>query len=62
MSENVQWLTHCPPTDDNFKSRLKTATTEEINEALSILKANGEKGCVSKISTLSRELRRRKDA
>lgn len=62
MSENVQWLTHCPPTDDNFKSHLKSATTEEINEALSILKENGEKGCVSKISALSKELRRRKDA
>lgn len=62
MSENIRWLTTVPATDENFKSHLKSATTEEIKEALSILKANGEKGCVSKISAPSRELRRRKDA
>lgn len=62
MNENIQWLTTVPATDLNFKSHLKTATAEEIKEALSILKTNGEKGCVSKISALSRELRRRKDA
>lgn len=62
MNENIRWLTTVPATDLNFKSHLKTATEEEIKEALSILKTNGEKGCVSKISALSRELRRRKDA
>lgn len=62
MNENIKWLTSVPATDGNFKCHLKAATTEEIREALSILKANGEKGCVSKISALSRELRRRKDA
>lgn len=62
MNENIRWLTTVPATDGNFKCHLKTATTEEIKEALSILKANGEKGCASKISALSRELRRRKDA
>lgn len=62
MNENIRWLTSVPATDGNFKCHLKAATTEEIKEALSILKANGEKGCVSKISALSRELRRRKDA
>lgn len=62
MSENIRWLTTVPATDGNFKSHLKSATTEEIKEALYILKASGEKGCVSKISALSRELRRRKDA
>lgn len=62
MNENIRWLTTVPATDGNFKCHLKTATAEEIKEALSILKANGEKGCVSKISALSRELRRRKDA
>lgn len=61
-SDNIKWLTSVPATDINFKIHLKEATTEEIKEALSILKANGEKGCVSKISALSRELRRRKDA
>lgn len=62
-SSNISWLTSVPATDGNFKCRLKAATMEEIKEALSILKANGEKGCVSKISALSRELRRRiKDA
>lgn len=61
-SDNIKWLTSVPATDENFKHRLKTATTEEIKETLSILKASGEKGCVSKISALSRELRRRKDA
>lgn len=62
MNENIKWLTSVPATDGNFKCHLKAATTEEIEETLSILKANGEKGCVSKISALSRELRRRKDA
>lgn len=62
MSDNIKWLTTVPDTDGNFKIHLKSATTEEIKEALSILKANGEKGCISKISALSRELRRRKDA
>lgn len=62
MNENIRWLTSVPATDLNFKSHLKTATAEEIKEALSILKTNGEKGCVSKISALTRELRRRKDA
>lgn len=59
MSDNIGWLTTVPATDCNFKVHLKTATTEEIKEALSVLKANGEKGCVSKISALSRELRKR---
>lgn len=59
MNENIRWLTSVPATDGNFKCHLKTATTEEIKETLSILKANGEKGCVSKISALSRELRKR---
>lgn len=62
MSENIRWLTSVPATGGNFKSHLKAAATEEIKEALSILKASGEKGCVSKISALTRELRRRKDA
>lgn len=62
-SDNIKWLTTVPATDGNFKNHLKAATTEEIKKALSVLKANGEKGCVSKISALSRELRRRrKDA
>lgn len=61
-SENVRWLTTVPATDLNFKNHLKKATTEEIKEALSVLKANGENGYISKISALSRELRRRKDA
>lgn len=59
MESNIKWLTSVPATDGNFKSHLKAATTEEIEEALSILKANGEKGCISKISALSRELRKR---
>ena len=58
-SDNIKWLTSVPATDGNFKCHLKAATAEEIKDALSILKANGEKGCVSKISTLSRELRKR---
>lgn len=58
-SDNISWLTSVPSADLNFKNHLKAATTEEIKEALSILKAKGEKGCVSKISALSRELRKR---
>lgn len=56
---NISWLTSVPATDLNFKNHLKMATTEEIKEALSMLKANGEKGCISKVSALLRELRRR---
>lgn len=59
MNVNIRWLTTVPATDGNFKSHLKAATAEEIKEALSILKASGQKGCVSKISALSRELRKR---
>lgn len=58
-SDNIKWLTSVPTTDLNFKNHLKTATTEEIKEALSIITAKGEKGCISKISALSRELRKR---
>lgn len=58
-SDNIKWLTSVPATDGNFKCHLKTATTEEIKKALSMLKASGEKRCVSKISALSRELRKR---
>lgn len=58
-SDNIKWLTTVPATDINFKRHLKAATTEEIKEALSMLKASGEKGCVSKISALSKELRKR---
>lgn len=59
MNENIRWLTTVPATDGNFKKHLKAAKKEEIKEALFILKANGQKGCVSKISALSRELRKR---
>lgn len=58
-SDNTGWLTTVPATDINFRNHLKVATMEEIKEALSILKSNGEKGCVSKISALERELRKR---
>lgn len=58
-SDNIKWLTTVPATDLNFKNHLKAATTGEVKEALSMLKANGEKGCISKISALSRELRKR---
>lgn len=59
MSDNVRWLTTVPATDVNFKGHLKTATTEEIKEALSIITGKGEKGNVSRIAALSKELRKR---
>lgn len=61
-NDNMSWLISCPSSDDNFRSHLKTATAEEIKQVLNALKTKGEKGSVSKISALSRELRRRKDA
>lgn len=59
MNENIQWLTTIPATDGNFKSHLEKATTEEIKEALSTMTGKGEKGNASRISALSRELRKR---
>lgn len=47
-SDNIKWLTSVPATDINFKIHLKEATTEEIKEALSILKAKRTRGCLRK--------------
>ncbi len=59
MGGNVSWLTTVPATDMNFKNHLRYATVGEIKEALLILSAKGEKGNKSRVSALSRELRRR---
>lgn len=58
-NENVRWLTHIPTSDGNFKSRLQTATREEIEEALFIMSRTEEKGNASRIAACARELRRR---
>lgn len=50
------WLASCPANDGNFKSRLKQATKNEIEELISELP---EKGNKSKIAALKSELRRR---
>lgn len=59
MTDNIKWLTTVPVTDCNFKNRLQSATIEEIKEALSIMTGTGAKGNASRISALSRELRKR---
>lgn len=59
MTDNIKWLTTVPATDCNFKSHLQIATIDEIKEALSIMTGTGEKGNASRISALSRELRKR---
>lgn len=60
MSEvNISWLTTVPATDGNFKSHLKSATLEELKEAVSIMMGKGEKGNASRINAITREIRRR---
>lgn len=59
MSDNIGWLTTVPATDMNFKLHLGYATVEEIKESISILTGKGEKGNVSRINALERELRKR---
>lgn len=59
MTDDIKWLTTIPATDCNFKSHLQNATVEEIKEALSIMTGAGTKGNISKMATLSRELRKR---
>lgn len=58
-SDNVSWLTTVPASDCNFKSRLKSATVEEIHEALHIMTGQGKKGNSTRIAECSKELRRR---
>lgn len=56
-SDNVSWLTTVPASDCNFKSHLKSATVEEIKEAIFVLSKN--EASISKLNALERELRRR---
>lgn len=56
MDDTVSWLVSCPATDGNFKSRLKGATKEQIEESLKIL---SERKCSkSKITALERALKK----
>lgn len=57
-SNNIGWLTTVPSSDGNFKLHLGYATIEEIIQAIDICK--GQEKSKSKITTLERELRRRK--
>lgn len=57
MSNNISWLTTTPPGDCNFKSALRRATDEEIQEAISNL--DGKSGVKTKLKALEAELRRR---
>ena len=59
MGDNINWLTTVPATDMNFKLHLGYATVEEIKQSISILTGKGEKGNVSRIKALERELRKR---
>ncbi len=58
MSDNIGWLTTVPATDGNFKLHLGYATVEEIKESICILR-KCEKGNISRIKALERELRKR---
>lgn len=60
MTDNIKWLTTVPASDGNFISHLKSATEDEIKEAVSIMTGAGTKGNASRIAACSRELRRRK--
>ncbi|EOS68789.1 hypothetical protein C818_02664 [Lachnospiraceae bacterium MD308] len=62
MNNNISWLTTVPATDINFKSHLQHATVEEIKEALFVLAEKEEKGNKSRVTALSRELRKRERA
>lgn len=59
MRDNIGWLTTVPATDMNFKLHLGYATVEEIKESISVLIGKGEKGNISRIKALERELRKR---
>ena len=57
-NSHASWLYSCPCSDGNFKNHLENATNEEIRKVIAEL---SEKGNKSKILTLQRELKRRKD-
>ena len=50
------WLASCPPNDGNFKSHIKTATIQDLQELIAELP---EKGNITKIKALKAELKRR---
>ena len=50
------WLASCPPNDGNFKSHLKTAITQDLQELIAELPENGN---ITKIKALKAELKRR---
>lgn len=50
------WLASCPPNDCNFKSHLKTATKQDLQELIAELP---EQGNITKIKALKAELKRR---
>lgn len=60
MNDNIKWLTTVPASDGNFVSHLKSATEDEIKEAIYAMNGVGTKGNASRIAACSRELRRRK--
>lgn len=56
MGSDKSWLKSCPTTDINFKTHLKTATEQEIQELIAELP---EQGNITKIKALKAELKRR---
>lgn len=58
MGSNVSWLTTTPAGDLNFINALKSATDDEIKEAISQIEAAGGKN-KTKLLACNRELRRR---
>lgn len=61
VNENIDWLTTVPATDRNFISHLKSATDEEIRQAISIMENTESKRNKSRISACERELGRREN-
>ena len=60
MGDNTSWLVTTPPGDINFISHLKTATDEEIREAIKKVEERG-RGVKTKITVLKRELYKREN-
>lgn len=56
VGSDKSWLKSCPIGDVNFKTHLKTATEQEIQELIVELP---KKGNITKIKALQSELKRR---
>lgn len=58
----VSWLVSVPANDGNFKENLARASSEEVNEALRLIKEKSLKGNKTKIDVLSRAFKKKQTA